>query len=88
MNIELKKRSPYPVASLTLGIISIVLFLFWYISIPTSVLAIYLGNKGRKMLGSKLAVAGQVTGIVGISLAGVATLIYVLLLGIAILNSY
>ena len=33
MNKQLLKRSPYGVVSLTLGIISIVMAIFWFISI-------------------------------------------------------
>lgn len=65
-----KKNSSMPSASLTLGIVSIVLALFWYISIPTGVLAIIFGKKSCNRLGSKLGKAGLITGIVGLSLFG------------------
>ena len=61
MNKQLLKRSPYGVVSLTLGIISIVMAIFWFISIPTSVLAIIFGNKGRKIYGSNTSKAGMIT---------------------------
>ncbi len=66
MNIEVKKRSPYGTAALTLGIMSIVFFIYPYMSISCGILGIVLGNKGVKMVYSKLASAGKVTGIVGI----------------------
>ncbi len=71
MNIELKKKSPYGTASLTLGIISIVMFLTWFVSLPCGILAIVYGTKAKRMVGSKLGTAGKVTGIVGVSLSGV-----------------
>ena len=70
-----KKKSPYGVLSLTLGIISIVYALFWYISLPTGILAINLGIKGKAEVGSKLATAGKVTGIVGLSIMGALMLL-------------
>lgn len=76
MNSNLKKKSPYGVVSLTLGIISIVMSIFWYISIPTSILAIIFGNKGRKIYGSKTSLAGMITGIVGIALTGIILFVY------------
>ena len=63
-----KKKTGLAVASLTLGIISIVLFGFWYIAIPTGVLALVFGGKAVKRSGSKLAKAGIITAIVGLSL--------------------
>jgi len=65
---ELKNKSSLGVASLTLGIVSIALAIFWYISIPTGILAIVLGKKAINRIGSKLGKAGLITGIVGLSL--------------------
>ena len=65
---ELKSKSSLGVASLTLGIVSIVLAIFWYITIPTGILAIVLGKKAINRIGSKLGKAGLITGIVGLSL--------------------
>ena len=65
-----KKTSSMPAASLTLGIVSIVLAIFWYITIPTGVLAIIFGKKSVNRFGSKLGKAGLITGIVGLSLFG------------------
>lgn len=81
MNSNLKKKSPYGVVSLTLGIISIVMSIFWYVSIPTSILAVIFGNKGRKIYGSKTSIAGMITGIVGIALTGIFLFVY----GVALL---
>ena len=65
-----KNNSSMPAASLTLGIISIVLSVFWYISIPTGILAIVFGKKSANRFGSKLGKSGLITGIVGLSLFG------------------
>ncbi len=66
-NME-KSKSGFSVASLTLGIISIVFAIFYYISIPTGILAIVFGVKSIKKVGSKVGKAGMITGIVGLSL--------------------
>lgn len=63
-----KKKSPMAIASLPLGIISILFNFFWYFSIPTGVLAIVFGVKAIKKVGSKLGKAGMITGIIGLSL--------------------
>lgn len=63
-----KNKSGMPVASLTLGIISIVTALFWYITVPTGILAIVFGTKSARRTGSKIGKAGMITGIIGLSL--------------------
>ena len=63
-----KNKSGMPVASLTLGIISIVTALFWYITVPTGILAIVFGPKSARRTGSKIGKAGMITGIIGLSL--------------------
>ncbi len=77
MNKQLKKKSPYGVVSLTLGIISIVMNIFWFIAIPTSILAIIFGNKGHKIYGSNTSKAGMITGIIGASLATIFMLFWI-----------
>ena len=69
-----KNKSGMPVASLTLGIVSIVLSTFWYISLPAGILAIVFGAKSIKKMGSKLGQAGMILGIIGLS---ILLLIYV-----------
>lgn len=61
-------KSPMRVASLVLGIISIVSAMFWYITLPCGVLAVVFGVKTIKRFGSKLGKAGMITGIVGLAL--------------------
>ena len=63
-----KAHSSSGVASLVLGIISILTSLFWYITLPTGILAIIFGTKSIKKVGSKLGKAGLITGIIGLSL--------------------
>ena len=69
-----KNKSGMPVASLTLGIVSIVLSTFWYISLPAGILAILFGAKFIKKIGGKLGKAGMILGIIGLS---ILLLIYV-----------
>ena len=63
-----KKNSAMAVAALPLGIVSIVLSLFWYITLPAGVLAIIFGAKTTRKYGSKLGKSGLITGIIGLSL--------------------
>lgn len=84
MNKQLVKKSPYGVVSLTLGIISICMAIFWFISIPTSVLAIIFGNKGRKIYGSSISKAGMITGIIGASMTAIYLLYFLVILFVGI----
>lgn len=68
MEENVKEKTGMPVASLVLGIISIVTNLFWYVTLPTGILAIIFGAKSAKKTGSKIGKAGLITGIVGLSL--------------------
>ena len=45
MEENVKEKTGMPVASLVLGIISIVTNLFWYVTLPTGILAIIFGDK-------------------------------------------
>ena len=55
-------------ASLTLGIISIVASTFWYLFIPSGVLAIVFGVRSFRDSGYKRAHAGFILGIIGLSI--------------------
>jgi hypothetical protein len=62
------------VAALVLGLIAIVLFCFWWVSIPCAVLAIIFGALGkgkanRGASGGGMAIAGIVLGIIALALA-------------------
>lgn len=63
-----ENKSVMHIASLVLGIISIVSALFWYITLPTGILAIIFGVKSARKMGSKIGKAGMITGIIGLSL--------------------
>ena len=65
---ENKVKSGKGIASLVLGIISIVTDIFWYMTIPTGILALILGVKSIKQTGSKLGKTGMILGIIGLSL--------------------
>ena len=79
-----KKKSTMHIASLVLGIISIITVLFWYMSLPTGILAIIFGVKSARKTGSKIGKAGMVTGIVGIS---ISAFIYMSIIAIIIAES-
>jgi hypothetical protein len=70
-------------AALTLGIISVVTCLFYYLALPTGILALILGGKGAAT--SKLAKAGLILGIIGLSLT---VFIYIFMIGGTILDYY
>lgn len=82
--MEEQNKSVMRVASLVLGIISIVTAAFWYITLPTGILAIVFGAKTIKKFGSKLGKAGLITGIIGLSLF---LFIYISLIFIIVLTS-
>ena len=75
-------KSAMHIASLVLGIISIVTALFWYITLPTGILAIVLGAKSARRTGSKIGKAGMITGIVGLALF---VLMYMVMISILLL---
>ena len=72
------------IVSLVLGIISILTVLFWYMAIPTGILAIIFGANSYKRFSKKLGLAGLITGIVGLSLS---LFIYISLIIIILLKN-
>lgn len=56
----------FSITSMVLGIISIVLFCIWYLSIPCAILAIIFGIVGIKKGGKGMGIAGLILGIVAI----------------------
>lgn len=62
------ERKGFNITSLVLGIISIVGFCFWYVSIPTSIIAIIFSVAGRKDAGRGMGIAGMVLGIIALAL--------------------
>ena len=63
-----KKFFVLDVDSLVLGILSILTALFWYITLPSGILAIIFGVKSAHKTGSKIGKAGMILGIVGLAL--------------------
>ena len=61
-------KSTMHITSLVLGIISVVTAAFWYITLPTGILAIIFGVKSVRKTGSKIGKAGLITGIIGLSI--------------------
>lgn len=70
----------FSIASMVLGIISIVLFCIWYLSIPCAILAIIFGIVGMKKGAKGMAVAGLVLGIIAVAIV----LIFVIFVGSAL----
>lgn len=54
------------IAALVLGIVAITTSLIWFISVPTGVLAIVFGALGLKSAGRRKALAGVITGSLGV----------------------
>lgn len=50
------------IAALVLGIVSVVLWCIWFISIPCAILALIFGILGIRKHGKGLALAGLITG--------------------------
>src|SRR5205085_4147524 len=73
-----RPASGMAIASLVLGIISIVLFCISYVSLPCAILAIVLGALGRSKAsagqagGKGMATAGMIMGLVAIGLVIIA----------------
>lgn len=79
-----KNKSAMGIAGFVLGIVSILSTLFWYITLPTGVLAIVFGAKSARKTGSKIGKAGLILGIIGLS---IFTFIYISLIMIITLNN-
>lgn len=71
-----KEKKGFCIASLVLGIVALVFFCLWYISIPCGILAIIFGILGIKSTNKGMAIAGLITGSIGLV---IATLIIVAL---------
>ena len=73
------------IASMVLGIISVVLFCIWYISVPCAILAIIFGIIGKKKGAKGMATAGLVLGIVALAILAIIYLLAIA--GVASLTS-
>ncbi len=65
---QVQEKKGLSITSMVLGIVSIVLCCVYYISIPSSILAIIFGAVGMKKGGKGMAIAGIVCGIIGLAL--------------------
>ena len=83
VEVKDKNKSAMAIASLPLGIISIIANWFWYLSLPTGILAIIFGTKTTRKFGSRLGKAGLITGIIG---AAMCLFTYVTLVLIALIR--
>ena len=83
---EKQESKGLSIAAMVLGIISVVLFCFSYISIPCAILAIIFGIVVMKKGGRGMGIAGLVLGIIALALYGL-TVIGLLSLGSAISSS-
>lgn len=68
------------IISLVLGIISIIFSTFWYISIPSGIIALIFGVKSAKKFNSKIGKAGLITGIIGLSICAFLYITFIILL--------
>lgn len=68
------------IAAMVLGIIAVVLWCVWFISIPCTILAVVFGIIGLKKPGKGMAIAGLVLGIISVCIWSI-----VLLFGIGIM---
>ncbi len=79
-NIKTEKQKEdkkgFCIASLVLGIVTLIFFCIWYISIPCGILAIIFGILGIKSVNKGMAIAGLITGSIGLV---VSTLILIFL---------
>lgn len=60
-----KDRKGLAIAAMVLGIVSLVLFCVWYISVPCAILAVVFGILSLKSSKKGMAIAGISTGAVG-----------------------
>lgn len=84
--VENNDKKGLSIASMILGIVSILLGRNFLIAVACGVLAIIFGLKGKKMGGKGMAKAGFITGIIGISLQLLLMLIGTML-GLALIGT-
>lgn len=85
MEEKSKEFSAMGMSGMILGIISIISCLFYYISIPTAIIAIVFGAKSIKKMRSGMGKAGLVTGIIGLCLC---LFIYISMVIILMISNY
>lgn len=70
------------IAAMVLGIIALVLFCVWYVSIPCAILAIIFGIVGIKSATRGMAIAGLVTGSISI-IVSMILIVFLFVFGLA-----
>ena len=78
-----KDRKGFCIASMVLGIIALLFFCIWYLSIPCAILAIIFGVLGVKSKGKGMAIAGLVTGAIGLFIS-ICIIIFIFIFGVAL----
>ena len=78
-----KDRKGFCITSMVLGIVALVFFCVWYISIPCAILAIIFGILGIKSKGKGMAIAGLVTGSIGL-VVSVLIIVFIVIFGVAV----
>lgn len=61
-------KSGFSIASMVLGIVALVMWCMWYLSIPCSILALIFGILGVKKAKKGMAIAGIVTGSIALAI--------------------
>lgn len=77
-----KDRKGFCIASMILGIVALVLFCVWYLSIPCAILAVIFGILGIKSKGKGMAIAGLITGSIGL-VVSVLIIVFLVIFGVA-----
>ena len=90
---SLDDRKGFNITSMVLGIISVVSFCWWFVSLPCGIIAIIFGIAGRDRGGRGMGVAGLILGIIGVVLCilvilGIASLIGIGTSAVNSLNYY
>lgn len=78
-----KDKKGLAIAAMVLGIVSLVLFCIWYISLPCAILALVFGILSLKSSKRGMAIAGVVTGAVGFILMVVLYVFIFFVIGIS-----
>lgn len=82
---QTNERKGFNITSMILGIVSVLCFCWWYISVPTGIIAIIFSIAGKKDAGRGMGIAGLVLGIIGLVLC---ILLYILaIMGLAALGA-
>lgn len=78
-----KERKGFCIASMVLGIVCLVFFCVWYLSIPCGILAIIFGILGIKSKTKGMAIAGLITGSIGLVIS-ILIIIFIVIFGMAV----